>query len=408
MSSSLWNITEHIVPAAHIRGFARGVKDESSARLKLSVKEYAPKSNVNSQPGDVTLIMAHGVGSSKESYEPFFDHLLKCELRIRAIWAADAVNNGASYILNQSFLGDEPHWFDFPRDLIQMINHFQERMPSPIVGLGQSLGDVAIVMMAVWHPRLFSGIVLIEPGLGPGFGQPPIRGAAARYFPGILSARRKDTWPSREAAREHLIKTPYYRAFDRRVFERVMEYDLRDVNPEPSNASSLVKTSSPVTLTTPRATETFTWMRPDPPLRGFPESPDYASRSKDSFVVEGFYRPEADEIYGNLPHIYPSTLFVWGDKSPSTTPSLRQNYLDKTGTGRGGNGGVARGRVKEAFVIGAAHPAPLEKPEGTAEAVAPWLKEQMAKWKEEREKRRLEPGFGNEVYSEWLERIAKL
>ena len=408
MSCEMWNVSEHVIPAAHIRGFARGVNDEGSACLRLSVKEYIPKTNTNPQPGDVTLIMVHGVGSSKESYEPFFDELLKCDLRIRAVWAADAVNNAASYIINQTKLGDEPHWFDFPRDLMQMINHFQDRMPSPVVGLGQSLGNVSTIMMSVWHPRLFSGIVMIEPGLGPGFGQTPLTGAAAQYFPAVLTVKRKDTWPSREAAREHLLKTPYYGAFDPEVFERVMKYDLRNLDPEPSNVFSDTKKPRPVTLTTPKAVEASTWMRPDPPLPGVPESPDYASRSKDSMVVAGFYRPEAAEIYGSLPHVYPSTLFVWGDRSPVSVPSMRNNYLKTTGTGKGGNGGVARGRVKEAFVSGARHPAPLEKPEGTAKAVAPWLKEQMAIWKEEAERRKSEPDFGSQLHPEWLERIAKL
>lgn len=65
MSSHIWSVTEHVIPASHIRGFHRGIRDESSAHLRLAVKQYVPLSNPNPQPGDITLIMAQGVGNAK-------------------------------------------------------------------------------------------------------------------------------------------------------------------------------------------------------------------------------------------------------------------------------------------------------------------------------------------------------
>lgn len=31
-------------------------------------------------------------------------------------------------------------WFDHPRDLLHMINHFRNQMPRPLVGIGHSMG----------------------------------------------------------------------------------------------------------------------------------------------------------------------------------------------------------------------------------------------------------------------------
>ncbi len=66
-----WAVAEHVIPAAHMRGFARGIIDEEKHHLRLAVKQNVPKHR-EPQPSDVSLVFAHGVGSTKESYEHFF------------------------------------------------------------------------------------------------------------------------------------------------------------------------------------------------------------------------------------------------------------------------------------------------------------------------------------------------
>ena len=409
MSAPLWNITEHVIPASHTRGYSRGIREESSKPLRLAIKQYTPKSNPNPSPGDATLIVAHAIASAKETFEPLYDELLHCGVRIRNVWAADAVNHGASYLLNEDIIGDEPHWHDHSRDLIHMINHFQELMPSPLIGMGLSLGNVSIIMMSVYHPRLFSGIVILEPGLGPGFGQP--RRPPFRLFPGILPAKRKDHWPTREAAEKHFRSSPFYRTYDTRVLERVLNYELRDIPPRSSPPSTDAKTPlSTVILMTPKTMEAYTWLRADPPLTGFPEGPDYATRQEDSFVAPGFYRGEAAQVYDSIPHIYPSTLYVWGENSMvGKAGDYRTKMLAVHGTGRGGSGGVAAGRATEAWIANAGHMVNNDKPKETAKAVAPWLGIEIDRWKDEVERRKKEPPIDIEsIYPEWMARVVKL
>ena len=400
MSEHLWEVNEHVIPASHIRGFARGVKDEGCGHLRLAVKQYVPHSNPNPQLGDVSIIMAHGVGSSKESYEPLFDELLGCNVTIRSVWAFDVAHHGASYVLNEDVIGDEPHWLDTSRDLLQMVNTFQTLMPPPIVGIGQSWGCVTILMASIMHPRLFRSIVAIEPTFETAF-----QGYLDRNHYAVLMAKRRDTWPSCEAARNQLKASAYYAAFDARVFDRVIKYDLRDVEP-PLSSSNGAPTS--VKLTTPKSMEVYTMMRPDPPLKGFPEAPDYAGREEDTRVIEGFYRGERTIVKNSLPYVLPSLLYVWAAKSPLSQPGYRSRIVDRTGIGNGGNGGVKKGQVKETLVNGCNHPIPLEQPNAAASAIAPWLNEELAKWREEANTKKEQPAFQSTIHEEWMAKISKL
>ncbi len=310
MSEEMWTICEHVISASHIRGFSRGIRDEQKGRLRLAVKQYIPKAHTEPTATDATLIMMGGIGSSKEIYEPFYDELLQRGLRIRAVWSMDTAHHGASYVLNEGMIGDEPHWFDSSRDLLHMMNHFQELMPPPLIAMGLSWGCVSIVSLAIFHPRLFSGIVLMEPTL---------RTTSAvrridRIDTGIdLSHRavamvkRRDLWPSLEDASNRLRATPHFGPFDSRVFERVIKYHLRPASPA---MQSYIGSPDAVTLTTPKSMEVGTMMCPDPPFAGHPEAADFHNRPEDldTTIVQGFYRGEAvftrpkQEGHHHLPH----------------------------------------------------------------------------------------------------------
>ena len=376
--------------------------------LRLAVKQYVPLTNRDPQPGDISIIFAHGVGSAKECYEPFFDDLLQSGLRIRAIWAADSAHSNASYVLNEEMLGDEPGFCDASRDFTHMINHFQQLMPSPLVGMGQSAGGLVILDIATKHPRLLAGLVLLEPTVvlpeptvGPSLNQPSV---LRRIYSSmaVRSAKRRDTWTSREAARNSLRRTAVYGRYDPRAFERMIEFDLRDLPKTPTSSEPSV------TLTTPKQMEVYTYLRPDPPLPGYPESPDYATENGESFIANGFYRPELPLLNHALPSVYPSTLYVWGKESPIAKSEAPQFCLNTTGSGRGGRGGSNSGQVQEAWVEGAAHFVPLEKAEATAQVIAPWLKAEISRRDNERAKKKSEPLFRRQLHPEYLARLAKL
>lgn len=94
MDLGAWDVKSHIIPASHIRGYKRGVRDETKHRLQLSVNQYTPTHTSEPPTYAATIVFVHGIGSTKESYEPFFANLLKAGLPIRSIWAADLAWHG--------------------------------------------------------------------------------------------------------------------------------------------------------------------------------------------------------------------------------------------------------------------------------------------------------------------------
>lgn len=42
------------------------------------------------------------------------------------------------------------NWFDHSRDLLRMVNRFEERMPRPIVGIAHSMGSAQLYVQE--HP----------------------------------------------------------------------------------------------------------------------------------------------------------------------------------------------------------------------------------------------------------------
>lgn len=400
MSESLWQIKKHRIPASHIRGSDRGVRDNGTPWLQLAVNQYTPRNPPVDCNGHFSFVIAGGTASAKECYEPFFDELLNAGTPIRGIWIMDHASYAESWTLNQHLYGDEVHWTDASRDIWAVIHHFQRELPPPLVGIGQSLWTGHLTLLSTWHPRLFEGIIMMEPAMGPmkasSWPLPP------KYFPGVVAARRKTRWPSRAAAATALRKTPYYSAFDPRVFDRVIEHELR---PETD------QTDGAVTLVTPRQIESAHWMLPHPPFAYHIPIPEAQEKDLDpgrDLPIPGFHRADAQAFYRALPHVHPPVLMLFGSKSPLTPLEKRNFYLETTGSGFAGSGGVAAGAVGQVEVKDAGHMVPFEKPREAAMMVATWLRDLQAKLEERERQRRNQLPFVDDVHPEILDRINKL
>lgn len=66
MATSPFIVTEHTIDCQYIREYPWATTSQD-APLKLLVKKYTPTNNTCPQPGDVTLIGAHGSGFPKVS-----------------------------------------------------------------------------------------------------------------------------------------------------------------------------------------------------------------------------------------------------------------------------------------------------------------------------------------------------
>ncbi|KFY77609.1 hypothetical protein V499_03054 [Pseudogymnoascus sp. VKM F-103] len=385
MSTANFNIKEHVVEAQHIREYARATSFSEEEILKLAVKQYTPLDNPNPQPGDVTIIGAHANGFPKELYEALWDELyLRSKangFRIRSIWIADAAHQNQSAILNEEKLGNDPSWMDHPRDLLHMINHFRKEMPLPLFGVGHSFGGNNLACLSLIHPRLLTSLILLDPVI---LQQNPT-GAGGRGAP-MASTFRRDLWPSREAAAAGFRKNPFYKAWDPRVLEAWNKHGVRET---PTLLYPNEKGS--VTLSTPKYHEVQTFIRPTfpDPING-PLAPitHYSHADIDPAVPAGepFYSPAPYIVLQQLPRLRPSVLYIFGGTSFMAPPEHNAEKMRVTGTGAGGSGGAAKGRVKEVVLEGIGHLVAMEAPVQTAENTAKWISQEMQLWRQEAEK----------------------
>ncbi|RDW92834.1 alpha/beta hydrolase [Aspergillus mulundensis] len=381
---SHFRVIEHTVRAHHIRERLGAVKPGHENELRLAVKQYIPLDNPDPKDGDVTIIGTHANGFPKELYEPLWEDLYQRlqshNRRIRSIWIADVAQQGQSGVLNETILGDDPDWHDHARDLFSMINHFQDQIPQPVVGVGHSMGAMQLAHLSLMHPTLFSALVLVDPTI-------------QRSNPGTKFAQastyRRDIWPSRAEAVEKFKTSPFYQAWDERVFEKWTQYGLREL---PTTLYPVTEQNGPnaVTLTTTKAQELFYYVRPsyidersglalgNPKEDMHPDDIDEDSPS---------YRPEPALMFRRLPDLKPPVLYLFGEKSELSTPDARREKMESTGTGVCGSGGVKAGAVEE-FVLPAGHLVPMELVRESADAAGDFIHSRVAEWQRKVRKHR--------------------
>lgn len=413
MSTEFFRIDEHVLEASHIRSFPRATSTTQEEVLELSIKQYTPLS-YTPKPGDVTIIAAHANGFPKELYEPLWDELLKrCQqygFGIRGIWIADVVHQGQSSVLNENKLGNDPAWLDHSRDLLHMVNVFRKQMPRPIIGIGHSMGGCQIAHLAILHPRLFETLILVDPVIQ------RMVSMKGNISPAMSSANRRDCWPSREEAAKAMKRNKFYQAWDDRVFDRWIQYGLRElptklypgseatpgpvpatVAAEPTLAPAPPKPKE-VTLRTTKHQEVMTFLRGNFAFREGdkePSSSEYSMYNPEAInrrthpdLTPGpdtqtpFYRGESMIVFQELPNLRPSVLYVFGSESFLTMDAgIIEDKMVNTGSGVGGSGGVKEGRVSQVMVQDAGHLIPMEKVVETATHVGTWVGQEMVRWR---------------------------
>ena len=338
-----WTVTEYIIPASHPRGYRRGVGDLQTSRLRLHVKQYVPPRLVPLRENDyaVTLILQHGQppGDNKEAYEPFmWDLLRQPEVPpVRAIWAMDIASAGQSRLLNPDEIGDEPHWYDTSRDLVQMVNFFQAEMRPPLIGFGQSWGASVLSMAASMHPRLFQGLILCEPVFENGWyhvHESSDEVSLNRGSTAPAMARRKRYFANRAALLESINRVEMWKAYEPRVLQQILKHDYRDLE------------DGRVELITPPVQTLSYFLRPSPPLKGYPENEDFATRTKEAEWPRGFYSAQGAVGKKTLATLTCPVLFLWEKKaSLISNEGYRRRILDAAGAN-----GHRKSQIEQNFV----------------------------------------------------------
>ncbi|OJJ97834.1 hypothetical protein ASPACDRAFT_31733 [Aspergillus aculeatus ATCC 16872] len=402
-TSSPFRVVEHTVECQHIREYPAATANEQEDILNLAVKQYIPLDNPNPQPGDVTILAAHANGFPKELYEPLWEEIYARSkangFRIRSIWMADVAHQGQSSVLNEDLLGNDPSWFDHPRDLLHLLNVKRKEMLRPIVGVGHSMGGAHLTQLCLMHPRLIHTLILLDPVIQRESTQLDHLEMAHHHRETIakttqLSTYRREVWPSRAAAAASFQRSPFYQAWDPRVLARWIEHGLRDlptaIHPsDPPKDDADDDKTRPVTLKTTLHQEVFTFSRPNydgPPGREVPvDRTTHPDLNPEHLGSWPFYRPEPSRVFAMLPHLRPSVCYVFAGKSDMCLPEMMADKLRATGTGLGGSGGVAAGRVRDVYLKDFGHLLAQEAPGQCAEAASEWLGGELKRWRAEEE-----------------------
>ena len=241
------------------------------------------------------------------------------------------------------------------------------------------------------HPRLFSSLVLIDPVIHTARqSYTTTDGDTVSSSIAQNSTFRRDNWSSKADAMSSLKRNPFYQTWDPRVLDLWIRHGLRKL-PTPlypgdfSDDSDSEADDTPVTLTTTKHQEVFTFLRPkfgaDGKLHVTRQThPDLDLNIKEDFP---FYRPEPARTFDNLQHLRPGALYVFGGESELSGPEWRKAKMERTGIGLGGSGGAKEGRVKEVVFEKVGHLIPMIATKDCAKAASEWLAEDLERYREE-------------------------
>ena len=172
--------------------------------------------------------LLHANGFCAGTYSPFVKHLTG-ELHVVA---SDIRGHGASQLPSSQRIR---HWNIFAEDLKALI---EKAMSPPIIGMGHSLGAVTTYIAAAKYPRLFAGLILIDPTILPRrilWSMAVVRMLGlARVIPLAKTARRrKKTFQSKkEALKRFASGRGIFKYWSKDFVEAYLECGLLEKDPE--------------------------------------------------------------------------------------------------------------------------------------------------------------------------------
>lgn len=215
-----------------------------------------------------------------------------------------------------------------------------------------------------------------------------------------MSVKKRDSWPTREAAIEKAGKA--FKTWDPRVLELWKTFGYRDL-PTCIHPEKPAIGTRPVTLTTTKHQETMMYTRPNVKRHthlGALEGKTYTDPTSSEIApphdpvlfpdvlgpltpIQKTYRPESILGFKILPHIRPSVIYISASDSALGKAGKHLDAANLTGTGFGGSGGLESGRVQYSVIEKAGHFLPQERVKETGQILGSWLSQELQRWQED-------------------------
>jgi pimeloyl-ACP methyl ester carboxylesterase len=143
---------------------------------------------------------------------------------------------GYTVIAIDKFAHDPAHSVsnNWPRLREQLLLFIERHAPGERVHLvGHSLGGFLSLMCAARHPELAQGVLLLDSPLLGGWKAKALRAAKSTPLvgslsPGAVSRKRKNSWPSRDAALEHFRHKKAFAQWDPQVLADYIAHGTQD------------------------------------------------------------------------------------------------------------------------------------------------------------------------------------
>ncbi|KDQ15271.1 hypothetical protein BOTBODRAFT_65628 [Botryobasidium botryosum FD-172 SS1] len=232
--------------------------------LWMVAKRYKRVEDAKKREGrPLTLVALHGIGVSKETWEPIFATInfltanSNSRLNVDEIWTVDCVQHGDSIALNESKLGDIFDSAEYSRDLTNFVLFYLPssssledpptnlpRLPTSetsarqnhgfehrtLVGIGHSVGACAYIYPAHAYPKLFKSLILVDSMTIPEW----VRAKDKHRKYEALCMSRQFVWPNEDEARAAVKASAYYRAWAPIAVESYLKSNLRPLTPAES------------------------------------------------------------------------------------------------------------------------------------------------------------------------------
>lgn len=169
------------------------------------------------------IVFSHANSFPAGTYRVLFDSLRKRGFQVRAL---------------EKF-GHDPrlpvtsNWPHLVQQLAEFAERETERAGGPAFLVGHSLGGFLSLMCAARHPALVRGVLLIDSPLLGGWRATALSMAKRTQLvgalsPGAVSRKRRNAWPSAEAALEHFRHKKAFARWDPQVLADYIAHGTRD------------------------------------------------------------------------------------------------------------------------------------------------------------------------------------